>query len=453
MRQAEYRIESGGIPVWTILLVAFTMIALAGCKNPTSPSPAPNPNPEYILNLSDTVPTCTEGDTIWVTAKVPSDSSHQPLGFSNFNAEIAAVLNFISDTARISCRKAGGADIEVQWTDGVIRLTDTIKVTVTAPTHRIIKVRTGYASSDLFKNPFGLRVVVAWRFPSRDSVVGTIDAEGAATFPVLREIADVMDTVTVSASGSAFHFPVKAHFRRAVSSGVSRFRQSSSEFVYEVGGYVTPAADPRFNFVISSKTYTVPLGRDAGQTVQVSIEKLYQKGPTGSPWMRMRGIPVQADKYPLTMCFDRVKSNIPITAFDSTAWADGMRDSLHSVLGIQLFRFGTTNCDRKMVADSTLSSYSADTTGIYVHETPVHLVARFGTESALRTAAHVLTHEGMHAVGIGHTDAWTGVMNTTGGAWITLMDAAMFHLSREMSLAATQMGGALGLEAANEALK
>lgn len=434
----------------TAIVAVLSSLLIACVTDPGEPNPVPPTKPQPQLVAPKAI-TCAEGDTVPVKAYATPEAVYtQPVALLAKNAAVAAVI----DTNTI-CRKAGGADIEVRWTDGVNRLTDTIKVTVTAPTHRIITVRTGYVPSDLFKNPLGLRVVVSWRFPSRDSVVGTIDAEGVATFSVPREIADVMDSVMVSVSGSAFHHAVKYRFRRIAYTGYYMSADAAFAAMADLPGsyFGTPLNNPSFKFVLSPKSYTVPLGRYVGQVVQVSIENLYKEGPSHSPWMLVPGTPVEAGKV-LTICFDRAKSNIPITAFDSTAWANGLRDSAHSAVGVQRFQFGTTNCDRVWVADSTFSSYSANTKGIYVHQTPAQLAQRFGTELALREAAFVATHEAFfHSSGVGHTNAWVGVMNAAGTSWVTLMDAAMFLLPWEMNLVAYQMGGALGLEAANEALK
>ena len=426
---------------WTAALAV--LFVLTACV--TDPGETPNPNPPVkkptpkLVLLTKTL-SLAEGDTGLIKAFAVTPDT-LPATFLSSNAAIAAVSGDV-----VVGKKEGATPVVVRWTNGAVTLTDTAWVTVTKPATQKVKVFVGYIPGDLFKNPSGLMAHIS-------SSQGTFSAPVVnqhATIEIPTPVYEKTDSLTVSVDGSVFHHPVTYYFRRTTENGVPYFWATRSTFVFLTNTFVTPVADAEFRFVLANTTYTVLLGKFKGQTVDVSIEKLYQKGPAASPWM-LRGAPVQVDKYPLTVCFDRTKSNMPITAFDSTAWWNGVRDSLTSVFGIELYRPGTTKCDREWVADSTLSSAAGSTVGFYAKFTPSKNF-EFGADTAFaRTyAANFIAHEGLHGVGIGHTEAWPSRM-APGGGPTTLMDVAMFQLPWEMNLVAIQMGGAMGLEAAYEA--
>lgn len=453
------------------IALPFAALAVVSCL--TDDPSSSEPPPQVTVQVSPDSATCVEGDTITFNATVSPDSVSQELLWSSGDDSIASVEDGI-----VPCNSMGTATITVSWAQNPARRT-TVSVTVLPDPFRTFTVQAGFMESDPHADPEGLTATIAWRHPSRDSVTGTLDAEGNVSFSIPTDVADEMDSLTVRVEGSEKHHPARMNFRKIRNNNVvsDDFFPSSEDFYTLLNGIKTHISSPVFPFIHVPTEYTVPLGTGAGQTAPVDIEALYASAYAANiGWMSGPTLRGEADQLPLTLCFVPDSADYLITAEDSVWIWDGIQE-MEGATGVQMFQPGTIGnevirpgfpgerCDRYWWTDTTLNSngdvrYGAVRGGTEMLLRYVPSRPEYGQPgNALAGGRRTLQHEAGHLLGFGHTCSWQSVMwaggceDTPAGLEWTPGDVRAFHLVRELRLAETVLGGAngaLSLDAARQ---
>jgi len=444
--------------VWTTALVVLVFFSACVFSSEEAPKPPAPP----VLKLRLIVPATLSGvvgkrDTL--TPKLAPDTGrqHQLFGFTSSNVEIAPV----SSEGEVQYLGIGVTSIITCWSDGTTSLAETTLVTVTAPATRIFTFRLALIEGDPEKNPTDLTITLAWRRPTRDSVVGRFAADGTVSLPVLASVADQMDSVTTRIQGSDGHFVSSQNFMRINVDGSMHLWSATKTFTFTVPGVITPVAAPEIAFVAIPKQFQVPAGLGAGTLVSIPLEGLFRKTADGSSYVG-NGLAFSKTSLPKTFCFDRRGTNHNITVEDSTIYAGTFAD-VNARLGVEAFRlvpFGP-ECLKPIQTNDTLSFPRAGDT-VYIPRSPTYM--RDSTdlkEDALKRFTQVeLPHELFHTLGFGHSCAVPTIMAFScyenASDTLTSMDVAVFHFMRQVqiasaSIAGTGSGGALALPAAYQA--
>jgi hypothetical protein len=228
--------------------------------------------------------------------------------------------------------------------------------------------------------------------------------------------------------------------------------------------------------VLVPRRWVIPAGTHAGTAVEISLQRAYTPACTGCPSFYRQGLPDAgvgrlvspeswpATAFPLRIAFDRGQSRALITARDSIAfWR--IADAMARDYGEPLFRPARyrdalpedgDSGDVILVSVDPSMRMQGLGTSVSSRGDIFFGAVRVRTPSLLTgaDAPQVVTHELMHALGLGHTCAWRSAVaqvTTCPGrrsASLTAEDVAYTQVLARVREIQFAFGAAIGIEAA-----
>lgn len=171
--------------------------------------------------------------------------------------------------------------------------------------------------------------------------------------------------------------------------------------------------------------WTIESGTHEGVRVPIQSHKPLRTTRHGSSFLRSvrvakdeRFVGYDPARFPIAVAFRHGRGE-PLAAADSVAYWT-ILNQLEADMGMRLFMPATIRPDADpvdVIVVGIKQSAGADgltlitwTSGGEVYDARVYVSARSSLSDP-----RIVTHEMMHALGFGHTDRWTSVMNSPGG--------------------------------------
>jgi hypothetical protein len=200
-----------------------------------------------------------------------------------------------------------------------------------------------------------------------------------------------------------------------------------------LSGAATPVAGQQ-----SDSVWTIRSGTFAGQTVRLNPDLAARRGSKFLRISRLKGdsryVAWSPSHLPAPVAF---RAGRGISEADSLAFWSILRE-MEADMGMRLFEPAVLSADSDpddIIVVDTKNMANDDGMTLVTWSTPggIYDARVFLRSTSTMHNAHVVAHEMMHALGFGHTSAWSSIMNSGGSqSRLTAQDVAYAQFALEL---------------------